>query len=40
MVSRISVCQTIMQRQGLLFLDMQILGSDLELATVIEMRCH
>ncbi len=40
MVSRISACQTIMQRQWLLFLDMQMLGSDLELATVIEIRCH
>lgn len=40
MVSRISLCQTIMQWQWLLFLDMQILGSDLELATVIEIRCH
>lgn len=40
MVSRISLCQTIMQWQWLLFLDMQMLGSDLELATVIEIRCH
>ena len=40
MVSRISLRQTIMQWQWLLFLDMQILGSDLELATVIEIRCH